>query len=515
MLRLTTVVAVVFSFIACDDDFETIGSSIIGEPGFNADLYDDAVIKAKTFRPGAVQTNNLPLSLLGVYDDGLFGAQEASILTSVILSSANPDFGTAPVLDSVVLSIPYFSKEVREGDETIYDLDSIYGSGPFKLSVIESRFFLNNLDPDTDFQQSQKYYSNMEPRILNNLATVLYENENFTPSPEPITEYTPGETGEGDTLNLPPALRIHLNQGFFQSKILDKGGSPDLLNFSNFRDYFRGVYLKADQTGSTGSLMLLNLQQENSGITLYYKTRVPDAQDVDDDDDLEELIEVRRSYTLPFGNSKVNIFNQEVPDFNDDENLFLKGGEGSMAVIELFAGPDSDGDGVSDELEDLRENNWLINEANLIFHVNRDYMTGLREPQRVYLYDLDNNAILADYTLDSQGQMNNPASRSNEVHLVPLTKNEEGEGLSYKVRITRHIHNILNNDAANVRLGLVVSRNVNLISMSSVLPQEGQEVTAVPVASVTQPLGTVIYGPDAADEDKRLKLNIYYTEPKN
>lgn len=515
MLKVTTVVAVVFSFIGCEDDFETIGSGVLGEPGFNAELYNDAEVKARTYVPGAVQTNNLPLNLLGVYDDPLFGTQEANILSSVILTTPNPDFGTQPVLDSVVLSIPYFSRQVVVEEEAKYELDSIYGDGPFKLSVIESRFYLNNLDPDTDFQQSQRYYSNMEPRILDNLGAVLYENNSFTPSAEAITEYVPKTDVEVDTVTRAPALRVLLDKGFFQTKIVDKAGSSDLLNFNNFRDYFRGVYLKADQTGTEGSMMLLNLQEANAGITLYYKSKVPDSGDADGDGDLEELVEVRRSYKLNFGNSRVNTFNQDVPDFNDEGNLFLKGGEGSMAIVELFAGPDADGDGISDELEQLRENNWLINEANLIFHVNREYMVDRTEPERVYLYDLDNNRVLVDYVLDSPGQMNNPNSTSNIRHLVPLEKNESGEGISYKIRITGHINEILNNEAENVRLGLVVSQNVNLVSMSAVLPQEGQIVKSIPVASVITPLGTVLYGPDAEEEEKRLKLNIYYTEPKN
>jgi hypothetical protein len=50
-----------------------------------------------------------------------------------------------------------------------------------------------------------------------------------------------------------------------------------------------------------------------------------------------------------------------------------KGGEGSF-VIEPF-GPDVDNNGVADELETIRKNGWLINEANLVFHVDGDAMT--------------------------------------------------------------------------------------------------------------------------------------------
>ena len=512
LLKMTTVATVVFSFIACDDDFETIGSNVIGEPGFNAELYDEAEISARTFNYGPVQTNNSQLNLLGVYQDPVFGTHEASVLTSLVLTNANPSFGTEPVLDSVVLSIPFFSKEVTVEEEVEFRLDSIYGDGPIKLTITESRFFLNAFDPETNFEKSQKYYSNMEPRILSNLTSnVLYE-ENFSPSNDPIVEYSVDATGEADTLTLDPAVRLHLNKQFFQNKILDKGGSSELLNQNSFRDYFRGIYINADQVNNEGTMMLLNLLHEDAGIVLYYKTNIPDARDTDDDGDLEELIEVRRAYKLNFGAPKVNTFQQEMPDFSDEDDLYLKGGEGSMAVIELFSGPDADGNGVSDELEALRERDWLINEANLIFHVNRDKTSNLDEPERVLIYDVDNNRVLYDYQLNAI-QESNPA-RPISVHLPPLTKDENGNGLSYKVRLTSHISNVINRDSTNVRLGLVVSQNVSLTTNSDLL-NDDEVVTRVPVATVITPEATVLYGPNAEDDAKRLKLNIYYTEPKN
>jgi hypothetical protein len=38
-------------------------------------------------------------------------------------------------------------------------------------------------------------------------------------------------------------------------------------------------------------------------------------------------------------------------------------------------GPDADNNGVADELETIRKNGWLINEANLVFHVDGDALT--------------------------------------------------------------------------------------------------------------------------------------------
>jgi hypothetical protein len=47
------------------------------------------------------------------------------------------------------------------------------------------------------------------------------------------------------------------------------------------------------------------------------------------------------------------------------EKLYLKGGR--IIVYYRTFGPDADNNGVADELETIRKNGWLINEANLVF----------------------------------------------------------------------------------------------------------------------------------------------------
>lgn len=512
MLKITTVLAVVFSFVACEDDFETVGGSVIGEPGFNADLYDDAEISAMNNALAPVQTNNLPLNLLGVYSDPVFGDQRASILTQVSLSAINPVFGDEPVMDSVVLSVPYFSTQQENNTEgrPQYELDSVYGSSPFKLSIVETDFFLNAFDPETDFEQAQKYYSDIEDQIQNNLTgEVLYENESFLPSKKEVVEIT-----DTDTLTHQPRMRLKLDNQFFQTKILDKEGSSELVSQSNFRNHLRSLYLMAEETGENGNMMLLNLANGEAGITLYYTVQVPDTEDSDDDGNTTEMIRESRSFKLLMGPARVNAFDQETPSFEGADNLYLKGGEGAMVVIDLFSGLDSDGDGVSDELEFLRNSNWLVNEANLEFFVNTEAVAGLNEPERLYLYDLKNKRVLADYVFENSGQLNSMTSRANDNHLGRLSEAPNGQGLRYKIKITSHINNILNNETENVKLGLVVAQNVNVITTAAVKQTEGAIVEAVPVTSIITPEGTVLYGPDAQDEDKRLKLKIYYTESK-
>ena len=57
----------------------------------------------------------------------------------------------------------YYSTEIESStDESQieYKLDSVYGEGSFSLKIYETDFFLADLDPDSDFQQRQKYFSN-------------------------------------------------------------------------------------------------------------------------------------------------------------------------------------------------------------------------------------------------------------------------------------------------------------------------------------------------------------------
>ena len=64
-----------------------------------------------------------------IYNDEIYGQTSASVLTQLVMASANPTFGDNVELDSVVMSIPYFSTPTAaEGDTTFYSLDSIYGT---------------------------------------------------------------------------------------------------------------------------------------------------------------------------------------------------------------------------------------------------------------------------------------------------------------------------------------------------------------------------------------------------
>lgn len=504
--------AVFLAFTGCEDEFTDIGGEIINNP--TDVVLEEFEVNAFNRRINAVQTNNLQNLFLGTYDHPVYGETTASIVSQLVLSSTDPVFGDNVQLDSVVLRIPYYATAADVDDDGVaneFILDSVFGSGSYDLSIYETNYFLNDYDPDANFQQRQRYYSDMQPVFEQQIiGEPLYVEADFEPSAEPSVAYEPGDTEETDTISLGPAFTVQLPVDYFQEKIIDKQGSSELANNTNFRNYFRNIFIKAESNGSGGSLSLLNLvtsTAQNSDdlprVTLYYR------RDVEDEDG--EVSTVRDSYDLNFGSAnKLNTYTGNYPadvleGMNDSENgaenLFLKGTEGSIAIIDLF--PDES------VLEAIKEEDWLVNEANLTFYVNQDLVNGAIEPERVYLYDFENNTVIDDWINDVVNE-NNP-NQSRLTFSQPLERDEDENGVFYKVRLTRYISSLLNDDnEVNVRLGLVVTGNINSASFSAV--RESGDVDRIPSATSLTPLGTVIYGDEHPDEEKRLKLRIYHTE---
>jgi Domain of unknown function (DUF4270) len=179
---------------------------------------------------------------------------------------------------------------------------------------------------------------------------------------------------------------------------------------------------------------------------------------------------------------------------------------GAMTVIDLFKTPG--------ELNLIRTKGWLINEANLVFHIDAEKMASSNEPNRVYLYDLTNNRPVVDYFLDVTNATDVKKSKYVFSGLINKEAVTNGRGQTYKIRITNQIRNLVKYaDSTNVKLGLVVTENIGETGFSK-LKTPNSFTKKLPKATVMNPLGTVLYGSHpSVPVDKRVKLQIYYTKP--
>ena len=407
---------------------------------------------------------------------------------------------------------------------TVYDVDSLLGNfdNAFKLKIQEMDYYLREYDPTNNFETRQRYYN--DNNILENFAgQVLFDGEVQIDKNEVVIyreddpETTDIDESEEIKERLSPRIRVPLNSEFFQSKIIEKEGSIDLTNSDNFNLYFKGIYVNAYDFSDP---LLMILDFDSSEIVINYEYDKYNKNNTDEDLTDDTIDRESKDYKMTLFGNKINLIKKDlfsseiITNINSSNNLskiYLKGGEGLMAEIDLFK--DSQG---NDLLEDIKSRPWLINEANLTFYVDRetvDLNGGLIEPFRIYLYDLDSNLPLVDYYIDDTQGPRSSERKTN--HSGILEVDSDQLGIKYKIRISEHVKNIVRKDSTNKKLGLVISSNITNIFSTELKGGSGLE--SVPQSSVVNPLGTVLHGPepDQSNYDKRLKLELFYSEIKN
>ena len=557
------------TLLSCDKDFNSLDSDVIGDNHFDLEKEEVSVI-AYTKATGPVQTNNLPLNALGIYNNPKFGQTKAHFVTQVELGTENPSFGYNPVIDSVFLYVPYFSslKSTETSGERIYELDSIYGNpetGKFKLSVLENGYYLRDFDPTDNLQSAQKYYSNdkdlIDPfkgaELLNNSSNISQNNEFYFSKKELYIYKTNGAglylDSNGNVLSnqndvslrvikerKTPGIWLDLKNSFFQQKIIDATATGNLFNNNIFKNYFRGLLFEVEEINpGQGALAILDFSKAELKI-LYKASAEPTVEN-------PNPIRTRREFSLKMGynssstlrNNSINLFEYNYSsdyqtgldnsnEVTGDEKLFIKGGNGSVVFVDILNATD---------LQRLRDNvannNWLINDARLTFYIEKDEMDAVdedEEPQRIYIFDATNNKVIVDYSYDSSSSFN---PKNNKVIFGGIIKRETDEpkkGIKYTVRLTEHIKSVLKVDdngdyQDNIKIGVSVTESINLVSSAALrnpIMANGVEIKNIPLASILNPLGTVLHGPLSTatytDENgnvvpMKLKLEIFFTKP--
>ena len=408
---------------------------------------------------------------------------------------------------------------------TLYELDSLIGNAEatFKLKVSELDYFLRPYDPDSNFEKFQKYYSN-NTLPENFSGYTLFDDEVKIDSNELVfyNEDDP-ETEEEDESEvvkerLTPRIRVELDHDFFQSKFLDQEGSQEISNLDNFKLYFKGIVLETYDF-SDPLLMILNFNEAE--IRVVYEFQKYNKQDTPDDTADDTVDTEEAQFLFKMGGVKLNSFvNTPFPAIvysaiadtvTNPERVYLKGGQGVMAEIELF----KDDNGV-DILEEIRSKEWLVNEANISMYIDKDMLLsngGIVEPSRLYLYDLVNKAPVIDYFVDNTAGQK--SFQNKVIHGGLIELDEDENGLMYKIRISEHIKNVVRKDSTNVKLGLVVTSDIS--NTINVEVENSDFMTYTPLSSAINPLGTVLIGPSPSAEnfDKRMRLNLFYTEVNN
>ncbi len=531
------ILMLLIGIVSCEKDFEDIGIDLVDNNKFSVgDSILEIIAYNINIEKSRVDNNDFtrqPLSLLGVSNDNNFGHLKATLISQLSLPVLGVNFGQNPLIDKVVLDIPYMVKdtivikEITDNNDTIYEsvktIDSIYGnkSIAYSMTVHELGTFLNVLDP-LDPTKGQAYYSDK----IYQLKDQIY-SDSFIPNVNDTVLYVDrelviiGEDGNGnpihdvDTIkkeNLIPSIKLELDNVFFQNRFLNNDGSSDFDNNDSFRKYFRGVYV--DANGMDGSLM--NLNTRGASVNIYYTNEV--IRDEAADEDLngngifgEDNVVVKTKQSAIFALSGV-FSNNYIHDYttgaignvivnpdkiNGEEKLYIQGAAGSEAILDL----------ISDEaLDEIRSKNWLINDAILTFYVD-----GIQEevPQQLFLYNYDYNSNITDLTSPLFGPDVFGGKLEYKRELIPgsIPPRYENVPEKYVFRITKYFSQLVDQTNPKPITKLAIKNFVR-----TDIPNFAFLDTLVKPYNWI-PKGVVLKGNlPLANNDKRIKLEIFYSK---
>ncbi len=492
---------------------DTDGDGVVDEfdkvPDSDDDYDGDGVLNSVEIASG---TDPLDINSVDEDRDGLNDGDNAPIFTN--------NFAKKIELDSIYVN------------GANYDIVSKSAIPSFGLKVERSTFFLRDLDPNTNFQESQEYFSNQEfsPAFVSDLLfegvveindeEILIANED-----DSATE----DVDESLTFSkLSPGIRIPLNNEFFQQNILDKEGSSELLSQSNFNDFIRGLHFSIEDGTGDDVMLLFDLKSTNITMTYTYSSYDTNGTtDETSDDNPNEIKE--KDFVFSFlsqlqngsvtGNAVNSIITENygpqiIQALNDTENasrIYLKGGPGTYAEINLF-----EENGSENIVEQIRNENWVINEANLVFYIDRNQLDASGselDPPRLYLYNAENNFPLINPNTE-QTDLTVNALFGTYLNYDGIIEKSNGKGVKYSVKITDHINNLVVRDSVNATLALTLSTNIQNWNVTEA--KVGGVEKSIATTSNLTPLGTILYGSNLQvtdpNYDKRLKLEIFYTK---
>jgi hypothetical protein len=432
--------------ISCEKDFTDIGTSIINNTQFNTkDTILDILITNSPVE--SVRADGISIKLgqyiLGVNNSTDYEKIEASIISQVGISSnlsvTNKTYGADTIvettIDAAFIKLPYNATLIENTVDGgfVYELDSIIGNrdASFTFNAYQSDTYLSVLNP-TDPTQINQYQSNyVYSKIAPELNSV--PDYQFKPNANDTAFYIARRLSSSaiyrsDTIKLTnsrPFAKIDLNKTKIKELFLNKFKEDEFSSQENFNNYFRGLILEAK--GDDGSLISFGfpetVTETSPSIEVYYTSTILNSSGA-----IIDTITKNNSFPL---NGVVNsIYKMTDKVYPEDGNIKIQGAAGSEAKIEILVG---------NQLSELREKNWLINDADLTLYINQDLDTAAI-PYRLHLYKKGENSNLQPVLSQIKD------SYSEQALFGGFVARENNKINSYTFRITDYISDLLSGE---------------------------------------------------------------------
>jgi hypothetical protein len=402
--KSSRIVTVLFLFLMIFNSCkkaDTVGLEVLPEEDRLQGEYTDTItIIAHTVLEDSLLTSGTTFHILGSHNDPIFGLTTASIYSQFVLESVDPDFGTSPTLDSVVLSLAYaghYSDIMKLGGEQSFSVHRV------TQDISDSLY-------SDDTREYHKISLGTYSGLVDTRDSVMINGT-----------------------NQPPQMRIKLNNSFGNELL----NSASLMSSDSlFLEAFKGLYITPSTQNllsGMGSLLYISPSSAYSKMTLYYhNTDTTALQEFDFiiKSSTERFTSFKHDYSTAF-----DITDQLADSTLGADKLYLQAMAGLKTKITF------------PHLNNLVANGReiAINKAELIFPVTAGTTSRLSPPSRL---------ILVKKGTDGKDKFLDDAIYESGDFFGGYYNSPDKE---FKLNIPRHIQSLLKDTASDKTIYLRVT----------------------------------------------------------
>ena len=341
--------------VSCNSDADDLGKNLFDGNSVTGNQVSYDLVAYNINNGDVVRADSYALqrATLGAFTEGHFGTQKSAYVTQVRLSKYAPDFGTNPVVDSVVLEIkPQYdvttkavtTTNVTHGGQTAKQTLTKYEAVKYGNPATAMNIDVHEIATDLGAVGTEKLSNSPVATSGVPLGTKAFSGNVYAVGINKTSDNTALLTREA-------GVRIQLDKNYFRDKIANKSGATELSNESNFINYFKGLKISVRENNG----YLINFAPNEVTMTMYYRSGGKSntfSFDLGSSNVHFNQISYTRSSTF-------NTVMASINSTNGDPLLYMQGMGGPGAGIKL------NGTGISDLKRLYRDNGAAILSAKV------------------------------------------------------------------------------------------------------------------------------------------------------
>ncbi|WP_369048075.1 DUF4270 family protein [Tenacibaculum sp. UWU-22] len=486
--------------VSCEKDFKDIGTSVIKNGAFETkdtllDINITPVDLASVKADGGITNASLGKYLLGIFNRPQYKKIEASVVSQlsylpdlkVVDKTYGSDTTVVTKMDKAFIMLPYTATDTSSTSEKKYNIDVLGDpSTPASIKVYQNETYLNSLDPSNPSQPNsyESNYNYVDGDLLNEDANFTYtvpQNESSQDTIFIVERHLSTDEVFPTTVklaNAQPFMTIPLDKEKIKNLFLDKYESSEFESKEAFNNYFRG--LKIEASGDNGALIPFDFANNQPTLEIYYTNTILKGGAVIDT--------ITKNDSFPLWRLRNSIYKPTAGPTPDSGDFVIQGTAGTMANIDILQGT---------QLAQLKAKNWLINDASLIFYINKNKDTS-NLPSRLLLYKngTNNPSQIKDIIVEGESTFGGY-----------LVRDDNNKADRYHFRITDYISDLLTGKSSyNPPLGLKVYNSTDTPSTTT--------VDTIVKSYNWNPKAITLYSNTSTNSIKKAQLKISYSIKK-